>query len=96
LGSIFGLIGGKGVGEAINLAIGGVSADKTNLIDDITTSFTRKANEIQKGTSLGKIQRVQEMQLLGQLGLEDLLETIQYRDNLKSQISALEAKQIAK
>lgn len=96
LGNLFGLVGGKGVGEAINLTIGGVSADKTNLIDDITTSFTRKANEIQKGTSLGKIQRVQEMQLLGQLGLEDLLKTIQYRDNLKSQISALEAKQIAK
>ena len=32
-----------------------------NLVDDITTSFVRKVNEIQVGTSKGKIQRTQEM-----------------------------------
>lgn len=72
------------------------NSTKTNLVDDITTSFVRKANEIQVGTSKGKIQRTQEMQLLGENGLEDLLSTMQYRDNLKSQIRALQSKQAEK
>lgn len=64
-----------------------------NLIDDITTSFVRKVNEIQVGTSKGKIQRTQEMQLLGQNGIEDLLEIVQYRDNIMSQINELRRKE---
>lgn len=97
----YGTIGGGILGAAAGMFFMPNSrqnepGEKSNLIDDITTSFTRKANEIQVGTSKGKIQRVQEMQLLGQNGLEELLDVMQYRDNLKSQISQLEAKRLQK
>jgi gas vesicle protein len=62
----YGTIGGGILGAAAGMFFMPNSrqnepGEKSNLIDDITTSFTRKANEIQVGTSKGKIQRVQEM-----------------------------------
>lgn len=68
-------------------------ADRYNLADDLATSFHRKVNEVQIDDSKGKIQRVQEMQLLAKNGLEDLLGEIQRNDDARIKLSQLQREQ---
>ena len=56
---------------------------KSNLIDDISTTFQKRINETQIDNSKGKIQRTQEMQLLGSLGMDQLKEAMDNTDRLR-------------
>lgn len=66
-----------------SLVYGDDEKQKSNLFDDISTTFLKRVNETQIDNSKGKIQRTQEMQMLGSLGMEDLMSAMQNTDQLK-------------
>lgn len=94
VGAVIGGPIGFGIGVGVTALYEALKKEpqSPNLVDDIATSFTRKANEIQILTSKGKIQRTQEMQLLAKNGLEDLIAAMNHQDELRRTYNALYSK----
>lgn len=88
IGAVLGGIAGAIFGPDFNAN----ETDKTNLIDDITTSFQKKANQVQVDTSKGKIQRSQELILLAQTGIEEYESLIKQHDDLNKELQHLQQK----